>query len=125
MNVRESAPAVLAASLLAACAQNPVNYPPRDFNQQVLTETCRQYITRASPPDYPKRAMQGDIGGYVVLRYSLDGSGKATNIRAIEGRPPGVFDAAAVEALKRTEFDPDAKMQDCFSTMDFTAIRGR
>ena len=125
MKIREAALVVLAVSLLAACAQDQVTYPARDFNQQVLTETCRMYVTRAAVPDYPKRAMQEHLGGYVVLRYSLDGSGKAKNIRPVEGRPPGVFDAAAVEALRQSEFDPEAKMQDCFSEMDFTAIGGR
>ena len=108
--------------LVAACARNPVSYPRRDFNQQVLTETCRRFITRAAIPEYPTRAMQDHLSGYVVLSYALDGSGKAKNIRPVDARPPGVFDDAAVEALLLSDFDPEVKMDQCFSVMDFKAI---
>ena len=62
-------------------------------------------------------------GGGFVATYDFDGSGKARNIHIVEARPAGVFDAAAVEALRRSEFSQGAISVGCRYVADFAAVR--
>jgi TonB family protein len=109
------------ALALAGCAQTAERYPRRDFNDLVLEETCRRYVTRAAVASIPEEARQRHLSGYVVVGYDLDGSGKARNVRVLYAKPAGVFDAAAVQAIRETQFDPEVQLRDCHSSLDFLA----
>jgi len=43
----------------------------------------------------------------------------------VDARPAGVFDSAAAEALKQSDFQADVKAKDCRSVIDFTSVRRR
>jgi len=52
-------------------------------------------------PEYPRRALQRGIEGYVIVEYTVTKLGTVVNPRVIEADPPGVFDDAAMKsALK-------------------------
>lgn len=57
-------------------------------------------------PTYPRRAQSRGIEGYVILEFTVDKSGKVTNPRVVEAEPPGIFDHAALEAVKKFKYKP-------------------
>jgi TonB family protein len=61
---------------------------------------------RAIPPDYPPAAMAQRIAGSVTLEYSVDIRGEPRDIHVVEATPPGVFDQAAINAVKRWRYAP-------------------
>ncbi len=64
----------------------------------------------AAPLDvsYPQRAFEAGQKGYVIVEFTLDAAGRATNAYVVESSPPSVFDAAALQAVRRGRFDASA-----------------
>ena len=61
---------------------------------------------RATPPDYPQTAMAQRISGSVTLEYTVDTRGEPRDIHVVEATPPGVFDQAAITAVKHWRYAP-------------------
>jgi TonB family protein len=61
---------------------------------------------RATPPDYPRDALNRKITGSVTLEFTVDGRGETRDIHVIEAAPPGVFDDAAISAVRRWRYAP-------------------
>lgn len=61
---------------------------------------------RAVPPDYPPNAQAAHISGSVTLTFTVDVNGETRDIRVVEATPPGVFDHAAIAAIKRWKYAP-------------------
>jgi TonB family protein len=61
---------------------------------------------RETPPDYPPFAMAQRISGSVTLEYTVDTRGEPRDIHVVEATPPGVFDQAAITAVKRWRYAP-------------------
>jgi len=55
--------------------------------------------------DFPQRAFDTGQQGYVVVEFTLDAKGHATNLKVVESTPPKVFDEAALQAVRRGRFD--------------------
>jgi protein TonB len=68
-------------------------------NQQVMP------IYRAEP-EYPRKALQRRIEGYVVVNFDIDSDGRTTHIRVIESKPNRIFDREAVTAISRWKYQP-------------------
>jgi TonB family protein len=62
--------------------------------------------TRYVPPEFPSKALAQRVGGAVTVEYTVDANGDPRDVRIIEATPPGVFDKAAVTAVKRWHYDP-------------------
>jgi protein TonB len=62
--------------------------------------------TRYFPPEFPSKALSQRLSGAVTVEYTVDASGDPRDVRVIEATPPGVFDHAAVAAVKRWHYDP-------------------
>jgi TonB family protein len=62
--------------------------------------------TRYVPPEFPSKALSQRLSGAVTVEYTVDTSGDPRDVRIIEATPPGVFDHAAVTAVKRWKYDP-------------------
>jgi len=62
--------------------------------------------TRSAAPEYPQSALSHQIAGSVVLMYTVDTSGMPRDVHVIESTPPGVFDSAAVAAVRRWRYAP-------------------
>ncbi len=54
---------------------------------------------------YPQRAFQSGQEGYVIVEFTLDAKGRATNPKVIESNPIKLFDEAALQAVKQGHFD--------------------
>ena len=57
-------------------------------------------------PRYPSRALSRGIEGWVLLEFAIDELGLAVNPVVIESEPPGIFDRAAISAVKRWKYRP-------------------
>jgi TonB family protein len=61
---------------------------------------------RAPAPDYPETALAQRISGSVVIEYTVDTHGETRDIHVVEASPPGVFDQAAMNAVKHWRYVP-------------------
>jgi protein TonB len=57
---------------------------------------------------YPQRAFDAGQKGYVIVEFMLAADGRAGNPRVVESSPPAIFDAAALQAVRRGRFDTSA-----------------
>ncbi|MCZ6829578.1 MAG: energy transducer TonB [Gammaproteobacteria bacterium] len=57
-------------------------------------------------PDYPLRAVTRGIEGFVDLVFDITPAGQTTNIRVIDAQPQGIFEEAAIRALKKWKYKP-------------------
>ena len=55
-------------------------------------------------PMYPSRALTRGIEGHVDLAFDIIATGSTTNIRVINADPEGVFERAAINALKKWRY---------------------
>jgi TonB family protein len=58
------------------------------------------------PPAYPHFAQLNGISGWVKLMFTVTAAGTTRDVRVTASEPPGVFDAAAVEAARRFVYSP-------------------
>jgi protein TonB len=57
-------------------------------------------------PQYPPRAEQRGIEGWVEVGYTISASGTVTEAWVIRASPPSIFDRAALTAVKKWKFNP-------------------
>ncbi len=62
--------------------------------------------TEQRPPTFPARARQNGQTGRVTVSFVVDIDGSVEDLHIVESVPPGVFDAAALEAASGWTFDP-------------------
>ena len=58
------------------------------------------------PPRYPRSASRRGIEGSVRVAFTITKDGVVTNARVLKAAPPGVFDKAALRAIKKWKFAP-------------------
>ncbi len=57
-------------------------------------------------PSYPDQALKDGLSGSVTVDFIVDVKGEPTELRIVEATPPGVFDQAALEALRQWHYEP-------------------
>lgn len=57
-------------------------------------------------PQYPSRPASKGIEGYVVIGFSISPTGAVLNPVVVEASPAGVFDRAALAAVKKFKYKP-------------------
>ncbi len=57
-------------------------------------------------PDYPRRAYNLDIEGWVELEYRVNEEGRAIEIKVVDAEPKKVFGKSGVRALESWSFSP-------------------
>jgi TonB family protein len=62
--------------------------------------------TRYVAPDYPDRALTDRVSGSVTVEYVVDKKGYTKDVHAIQSTPPGVFDRAAISAIRDWRYRP-------------------
>lgn len=62
--------------------------------------------TRYVPPEYPDRALNNKVSGSVTVQYTVDKKGYTKDVQVTESTPPGVFDRAATDAIRRWRYKP-------------------
>lgn len=72
---------------------------------QPRTGSRPQLVTRVNP-EYPPEAARNRQTGEVYLHFSIRPDGSPADIEIASSFPPGVFDAAAKEALAQWHYCP-------------------
>jgi TonB family protein len=62
--------------------------------------------TRSAPPDYPPSALAQKLAGSVTLQFTVDKRGEPRDIHVLEATTPGVFDQAAMNAVRHWRYQP-------------------
>lgn len=57
-------------------------------------------------PRYPRQAFRSRTEGHVTIEFTVGTDGRTHNARVLESRPRSVFDASALQAVERWEFEP-------------------
>ncbi|MEX3960510.1 energy transducer TonB [Trinickia sp. EG282A] len=57
-------------------------------------------------PDYPPRAMAGNIEGSVIAHVTITPDGSVSAVSIVRSDPPKIFDQVAINALMRWKFSP-------------------
>jgi protein TonB len=57
-------------------------------------------------PEYPARAIQGNIEGWVQVRFTVTAIGTVRDAVVVESEPDVVFDDAALKAIARWRYNP-------------------
>jgi TonB family protein len=78
----------------AAGAQRPL------VPEQSLTRTGKLDI------QYPYRAMQSGVEGWVEMGYTVKADGTVANVTVVSSNPVGTFEQAAIKAVSRLRYQP-------------------
>jgi TonB family protein len=62
--------------------------------------TVRRYVE----PEYPRNALTRRVSGWVDVNFSVDAAGRTRDVLVRNAEPPGVFDDAALAAIRRWRF---------------------
>jgi protein TonB len=57
-------------------------------------------------PEYPPRAQQQGLEGYVIVEFTISPAGTVKDLRVIESQPAHVFDQAVLNAVRRWRYNP-------------------
>jgi protein TonB len=68
-------------------------------------ESAPQAIER-NPPSFPARARALGQSGFVTVSFVVDLDGSTQDVNVVESSPPGVFDEAAIDAVRGWRFNP-------------------
>jgi TonB family protein len=84
-----------AAAAGKSCAS--LSQPPTDL------EIVDNPISK-SAPRYPRDAVSKSLKGFVRLKVTISPQGEVTDVQVVKAEPPGVFEQAALEAVKTWKF---------------------
>jgi protein TonB len=93
-----------AAAKARAAAAKPVAAPPKPVG-----ETRAAKVVSEAVPNYPIDAARNQTSGYAVVQFTVSATGAVENPRVVNSSPRRVFDDAAIEAVKRSKFEPALK----------------
>jgi TonB family protein len=73
-----------------------------------LPQVAEKTLTRVNKLEvqYPTRAMQDNVEGWVELGYTVAANGSVTNVKIVSSQPANIFDAAATRAVSRLRYKP-------------------
>ena len=63
-------------------------------------------VVRSATPDFPSIAMSHGLEGYVRMEFTITAAGLVRDATVIEAEPPGIFDRAALRAIRQYRFEP-------------------
>ncbi|HET8705434.1 MAG TPA: energy transducer TonB [Pseudomonadales bacterium] len=71
-----------------------------------VAELTAPRVIKKVDPVMPNIAKKKDISGWVTLEYKVGIDGRTSNIKVVSASPKGVFEAAAVDAIRQWQFEP-------------------
>jgi TonB family protein len=86
--------------------------PPPASSPNDVIDAGQLVLVKSVQPDYPLKAREGSIEGWVELEFTVAESGRVTDPAVHAANPRGVFDQAAIKALLQWRYKPvlvDAK----------------
>jgi protein TonB len=85
---------------------------PRAPSAADVVDAQRLVIVKSVQPEYPRKAREDSIQGWVELDFTVGESGQVEDLSVHAANPRGVFDQAAMSALAQWRYQPvlvDAK----------------
>jgi TonB family protein len=61
--------------------------------------------TRYVAPEFPERALTQKVSGVVVVEFVVDVNGEPRDVRVVSAEPAGLFDRAAISAVRRWRYE--------------------
>ena len=58
------------------------------------------------PPQFPRKAIQGGIEGWVEVEFTVTERGTVTDVKILKAKPRRIFNAAAKKTIKKWKFRP-------------------
>jgi protein TonB len=58
------------------------------------------------PPDYPPRAVENGIEGWVIVRFTITATGAVKDPVIVDAHPKGIFDDAVLRSIVRWRYSP-------------------
>lgn len=58
------------------------------------------------PPDYPVRAVNRGIEGWVLVEFTITGTGAVKDAKVVDAKPANIFNDAALKAISRWRYNP-------------------
>ncbi|MEO7208642.1 MAG: TonB family protein [Steroidobacteraceae bacterium] len=73
-----------------------------------LLQMPEQSLTRRNKLDvqYPPRALQDSVEGWVELAYTVGPDGNVSNVKVLNATPPRTFESSASKAVSRLRYQP-------------------
>jgi len=75
-------------------------------NVDPATLTASLKPVKSVPPEYPQSALAKGVSGSVLLSFTVDVKGNTSDVQVLQSTPTGVFDHAAVNAVRRWKYAP-------------------
>ena len=96
------APATAAAALDDATSADAAAEPAQPETVSITALRRTNYV----PPKYPRGAQRRNQTGFVDVIFAVGPDGTVGDVEVYGAEPEGVFDEAAVEAVRQWEFEP-------------------
>ncbi|ENM5897664.1 energy transducer TonB [Vibrio mimicus] len=87
------------STAIEGVAVNAPQFGEFSVNQQVMP------LHRVEP-NYPAKALQRGVEGYVTLRFNIDEQGKTRDIEVVDSNPKRYFEREAMLALRNWKYQP-------------------
>jgi protein TonB len=58
------------------------------------------------PPEYPPRALNRGITGWVIVEFTITGSGSVKDAKVVDAQPKTIFNDAALKSIARWRYNP-------------------
>jgi len=73
-----------------------------------LLQMPEQSLTRINKlnVDYPTRALQSNVEGWVEISYTVGPDGNVSNIKVLNATPPRTFESSATKAVSHLRYQP-------------------
>lgn len=111
--------AALTIGVVAACASPDLYYEHMKRPAPQIVEIDLKPI-KVEQPCFPMKAIRENAEGWVQVEFSLDESGKVTELVTLDNSPPGLFEQCAIHSMKHWVFEvpkshqPDNRYQFVF-----------
>jgi TonB family protein len=79
---------------------------PHLIDPAAVIDSGKLVVVKSVQPDYPRKARDATIQGWVELDFTVTESGRVKDVSVHAANPPGVFDDAAINALSRWRYKP-------------------
>jgi TonB family protein len=96
---------------VAAAAAVPADKPKAATDSAAPKAVASYFPARATQPlhvDFPTAAAEKHQQGYVIVEFTLQPNGRATDATVIDSSPPKVFDRSALDAVSRGHYETQA-----------------
>lgn len=122
---RVSVAALFCVTAMLGCATQQRSPPPRAVPPEILArESCNEHIDVSGPIVFPANLKSFPTqSAYAWFTYTLDGSGKPSNIVLIRSFPESLVERVVRDRLLATKFKTGVIVAECNWVADFQAIR--